>query len=365
MRHEPGQYAREAMPQGLRRFAPLSAHASLLDLDLEMYRSHGKRVLLLDMDNTVVPWRTHEVPDEVREFLRRAQDLGYKICAVSNTSRMDRLREICGDLGIEHVRARNKPSRRMFVQALRLFQAEPHEALMVGDQLMTDVLGANRAGIDAIWVAPMSKKEFIGTKVNRMVESVVGKFLYRYFQPSVAFGVAPKREGLFKHQVVKEFLKFGIVGATSTALDWGLHYLLMYKATWSGQLLSEVVGAWMLGMVNPGAVATEKALSDAAYAPLKILPVLIAIFNGYYWNSKWTFRVAERTLQAKLISRFYIVALAAMVVNLVVSTSVKIAVHGSAQKAFWVASFVGMIVAAFVNFIGQRQWTFRDTKRLS
>ena len=131
----------------------------------------GKRLILLDVDNTLVQWKTEEFSPEVVAWVERAKAMGFGLCIISNTHRLDRLERLRTSLGVETVRGRFKPSRAMFRLALIKFGRRADEAVMVGDQMMTDVLGANRAGIDAIWVRKMEGKEFGGTRINRLIEA--------------------------------------------------------------------------------------------------------------------------------------------------------------------------------------------------
>jgi uncharacterized protein len=359
----PGAYTRDKIPHFLRQFAPIANLHRLYEVDLDDLWKKGKRLILMDVDNTLLPWKSVDIPPESRAWVEKAQAIGFSMCIVSNTRHPERLKKLCESLKVDYVLARMKPSRQMFTMAMARHKSTPQATVMIGDQLMTDILGANRAGIDAIWVTPMSDLEFAGTKLNRMVEFLIGKFLFRYFQPSVAYGVKAEKAGLFKHQVVGEFAKFAVIGGLSTMIDIGIHYLLMFQVRVGDRLLSEIVGARVLDIFNPAAPHTPDTFSDAAYAPLKIVPVLLAIFNGYFWNSRWTFRLAEKRIQGRLVAKFYIVALFAMVVNLVVSTTVKHMAHVPPEQGFAMASAAGLVVAAFVNFFGQREWTFRDEKR--
>ncbi|MBX3095282.1 MAG: YqeG family HAD IIIA-type phosphatase [Fimbriimonadaceae bacterium] len=361
----PGAYSKDKIPYFLRHFAPHANIHRLHEVNVDELWARGKRLILLDVDNTLLPWRSMDLPQETLDWVKHAEEKGFALCVISNTRHPERLKALCESLGIDFVLARMKPSRQMFVKAMSRHKAGPTETVMIGDQLLTDVLGANRAGIDAIWVTPMSNVEFAGTRINRVIEAVIGRFLFRYFQPSVPYGVPADKPGLFKHQVVTEFLKFAVIGVTSTIIDIGIHFYLMYIAPYGETSLREHVGQSVLGIFNPGSPMTEKAITDAAYAPLKILPVLLAIFNGYFWNSRWTFRVAERKIQFNLVAKFYVVALTAMLVNLGVSTTVMHMVHIGEKRDFAIASFCGLVVAALVNFIGQRQWTFHGVQKRS
>src|SRR5438132_1684957 len=143
---------------------------SLHAIDLPELWKTGKRLLLLDVDNTLVKWREESFSQPVLDWITHAKELGFDICLISNTNHLDRLERLKTALGVESVRGRFKPSRAMFRLAMIKYKRKPEETVMVGDQLMTDILGANRAGIEAIWVRKMEGQEFSGTKINRRME---------------------------------------------------------------------------------------------------------------------------------------------------------------------------------------------------
>ncbi len=157
----------------MRKLCPDLYVNNIVDLDSATLLAAGIRVLLLDLDNTLTPWRSYEVPEEIVEWLTKTQEAGIKMCLVSNTRNSGRLRELSERFGIPFVRARMKPSRRGFVDALEILGAKPEETAMVGDQLLTDIWGGNRAGIRTIWIAPLHPKEFFGTKISRLLERLI------------------------------------------------------------------------------------------------------------------------------------------------------------------------------------------------
>ena len=226
----------------LRRFSPSESLATVEEVNLAALRGSGKRLILLDVDNTLLPWRGDDIPSTVHEWLSEGKSLGLEFCILSNTRHPERLIGLSERLGVPYIRSKFKPSRRMYLMALEKHGCKPEEAVMVGDQLLTDVLGANRSGIDAIWIRPVGKREFIGTRlVSRNIERLVGRFLFKYFQ--VADGEMERAgpTGLFSHKIVRQFLKFCLVGGLSTVVDLGLHYLLMFKLSIGGVVLSERV----------------------------------------------------------------------------------------------------------------------------
>jgi len=173
-----GQFDRSQL-KALRKLCPCQACDSIYDIDLDALKKQGKKLILLDVDNTILPWKSEKYTAELLAWVDRIKAAGMKLCILSNTRHPARLIRIAEKLGIDYIRDKFKPSRRMYEIALERYQAQKEEAVMVGDQLFTDVLGANRTGIDAIWVKPIAYKEFAGTKISRLGERLVRNRLYR------------------------------------------------------------------------------------------------------------------------------------------------------------------------------------------
>jgi len=139
----------------------------------EGLRRAGIRAVLLDLDNTLVGWQRSDLSGRVREWLAALRDAGIMLYLVSNTRHGKRLRNLSEELGIPYVRRAWKPRRKGFLAALEAMQVGPEETAMIGDQMFTDVLGANRLGIRTIMVRPLARREFLGTKLSRTVECVL------------------------------------------------------------------------------------------------------------------------------------------------------------------------------------------------
>lgn len=133
----------------------------------------GIKLIILDLDNTLLPWKSSEVPDSVRKWVEQAKSAGIKLAILSNTHYPRRLGRIAGELGIPSIAHAVKPFRRGFLKAARLAECRPDEAVVVGDQLFTDMLGGNLAGMRTILVRPVDSREFAGTKVSRALEKLV------------------------------------------------------------------------------------------------------------------------------------------------------------------------------------------------
>ncbi|MCU0316920.1 MAG: YqeG family HAD IIIA-type phosphatase [Fimbriimonadaceae bacterium] len=357
----PGTFNTEAVPATLRPFSPNEALSHLEDVDLENLWESGKRLLLLDVDNTLLPWKSREIPSETHEWIARARAIGFELCILSNTRQPERLDSLCQTMGIPYIREKFKPSRQMYLSALEKYSLTPNQAVMIGDQLLTDIWGANRSGIDAIWVRPLGSREFIGTRlVSRNIEKLIGRLLYRYFQDDTPD--AERRPGFFGRKIVRQLLKFGIVGAAATLVDLGLHNFLLFHASWNGEPLRNLAGRWAIETFRKGWEVTPSHIHDAAFAPLKVGPVLLAILVSYLLNQAWTFRSKEQKPSVNQAVQFYTVALIGMVISVTVSSTVNRAATGSAEANWAVASLFGMVAGFAWNFTMQRLWTFRKAK---
>jgi HAD superfamily phosphatase (TIGR01668 family) len=361
MRHPgSGTFKREEMPKPLARIAPSGCIESLVDIDLDALKAEGRTLILLDVDNTLVHWKSEDFDPEVLNWLEKGKNLGFRFCILSNTRHPERLMRIGEKLGIECKRGRFKPHPEMYLSALKDYGASPDQAVMVGDQLLTDVLGANRSGIDAIWVQRMSRKEFVGTKVvSRNVERLVGLALRKWFQSDED----AKRPGFFQRSVVKQLLKFAVVGGTATVVDVVPHYYLLNRMMWEGELLRDRIGRWVGEVLGMGVISDPNHLSDLAWMPTKIGPVLLAICVSYVLNFLWTFRQQDAAMTVKQAGKFYIVALIGMAISLVASTLVKSLIHGEMNRDWAIATIAGIVAGFAWNFNAQRLWTFRAQKQ--
>lgn len=155
---------------------------SVAEVEPARLREAGVEAILLDLDNTLVTWKGTEIPDTTREWVRRCQEAGLKLCLVSNTRNVPRLQRLCEELRVPYVRARMKPSRQGFQKALELLQTTPDRAVMIGDQLFTDIWGANRMGMRSIWVERIHPREFVGTRLSRLVERILLRWLRRAWE---------------------------------------------------------------------------------------------------------------------------------------------------------------------------------------
>lgn len=120
----------------------------------QFLRSCGVKLLLTDLDFTLAPKSVKEPDDAVRAWLAALRDAGITVMILSNNRNPLRVRRYCATLGIDFIGHAEKPSRIAYRRAMKRCAAAPGETAMLGDKLLTDCLGARRAGVLALMVEP-------------------------------------------------------------------------------------------------------------------------------------------------------------------------------------------------------------------
>jgi len=151
---------------------------SLLQIPLEDLKARQIKAFILDLDNTVTRWNSNELQAEVVEWFKRIKEQGFKACILSNNGEQ-RVVGVAAHLGIPYVHRAQKPRRGGYYRAMARMEVTADETAVIGDQIFTDVLGGNRAGLLTILVTPIDRKEFMGTKVSRSMEFFVLRRLRR------------------------------------------------------------------------------------------------------------------------------------------------------------------------------------------
>ena len=137
----------------MRILRPTQAINSVLDLNLPQLLAEGKRVLIFDLDHTLCRRGAKTLDPKVGRYLSDVQAAGFQVGILTNRKRSADA-PIVQALGkfVPVVSAAGKPKRRGFIQLLKLMNAHPEDAVMIGDKRWTDIWGANRMGIDSIHV---------------------------------------------------------------------------------------------------------------------------------------------------------------------------------------------------------------------
>ena len=145
---------------------------SIYHLNFKKLNEKGIKGIITDLDNTLVAWKDKELTKHLETWFQDVNSRGIKLCIVSN-NKNTRVHHFAKKVGLPAISNANKPRRKAFKKALETLDLPPEEVAVIGDQIFTDVLGGNRMGMFTILVVPIDEKEFICTKILRMMERFI------------------------------------------------------------------------------------------------------------------------------------------------------------------------------------------------
>lgn len=128
---------------------------TIFDLSGEALAQKGITLLLADLDNTLVPYGVPLPTDEVRTWNESLKEAGVTLFVLSNNRHADRPRVFCEAFGVPFIGHAGKPKPGSFYQAMEQMGVSARQTAIVGDQIFTDVVGGNRAGVTTILVKPI------------------------------------------------------------------------------------------------------------------------------------------------------------------------------------------------------------------
>ena len=132
-------------------FLPEILTDELTDLTPEILNGRNIRLLMMDFDNTIVPYTTSVPTQKMADWIRNMLESDVLLCVVSN-SKNDRVKIFCEEYDLPCITRARKPGTRGIKECLEQFEIPAEEAALVGDQIFTDTLGANSAGVTPILV---------------------------------------------------------------------------------------------------------------------------------------------------------------------------------------------------------------------
>ncbi|MCI9447575.1 MAG: YqeG family HAD IIIA-type phosphatase [Lachnospiraceae bacterium] len=161
----------------LENFYPDEYLDSAYQIEFDRLYQEGYRGIIFDVDNTLVP---HGAPADgrARKLFVHLKELGYQCCLLSN-NKEPRVKLFNDAVQVQYIFKAGKPKVSGYRKAMELMGTEEGNTLFVGDQIFTDVYGANRAGIRTILTKPIHPKEEIQIVLKRYLEKIV-LYFYRH-----------------------------------------------------------------------------------------------------------------------------------------------------------------------------------------
>ena len=163
-----------------KRFYPTEYYSSAYVIDFENLYRQGYKGLLTDVDNTLVP---HDAPADERalKLISDLKRMGWRICIISNNDE-PRVKPFADLTDCPYVYKAGKPSARGYLDGMRIIKTEKKETVFLGDQLFTDIWGANNAGIRSMLVQPMARDPKRSIRLKRAGEAVVKCLCRKHFR---------------------------------------------------------------------------------------------------------------------------------------------------------------------------------------
>ena len=131
------------------------AYQSIYDVEPAALAERGIRLLLADLDNTLVPYGVAEPTERVRAWERELKASGVTLFILSNNRHPDRARRFARSLGIPFIGHAGKPKPMSFYAAMEEMGCTRAQTAIVGDQIFTDILGGSNAGVETLLVEPI------------------------------------------------------------------------------------------------------------------------------------------------------------------------------------------------------------------
>jgi HAD superfamily phosphatase (TIGR01668 family) len=161
----------------LRIFYPKRIADSAYIIDYDLLYNEGYRGIIFDIDNTLVEHGADASKGAI-ELIARLQKIGFQVCLISN-NKEERVIRFNKDIKVKYIHNANKPARRNYIRATKLMGTSIDNTVFIGDQLFTDVFGANRIGMMSYFVKPIGPKEEIQIVIKRKLERMVLKHYRR------------------------------------------------------------------------------------------------------------------------------------------------------------------------------------------
>lgn len=161
-------------------FYPDYYFKNITKINIELLKKDKIKGLILDVDNTLIDYE-HNLIDGLLEWYKEVKNNDIKVCILSNSNKKEKVRKIAGKLEVPYIFFGTKPLKRGFKKATNILQLKNEEIVVIGDQIFTDVLGANRCRMKSILVEPISEKDIIITVIKRPIEKyIINKYLKKH-----------------------------------------------------------------------------------------------------------------------------------------------------------------------------------------
>ncbi|MBP1947608.1 YqeG family HAD IIIA-type phosphatase [Virgibacillus litoralis] len=152
-----------------KKFLPNEHVKTIFDIHPALLKKKGINGIITDLDNTLVAWDVKDATPEVIQWFEQMKKQDIKVTIISN-NKQERVKLFSEPLDTPFVFSARKPLSQAFKSAAKEMKLKKEEVVVIGDQLLTDVLGGNFAGFHTILVVPIVQTDGKITRINRKIE---------------------------------------------------------------------------------------------------------------------------------------------------------------------------------------------------
>lgn len=145
---------------------------SVKDINIDLLNKNEIKGIILDVDNTLIDFNKR-MPEGIEDWLINLKKIGIRFCILSNSNKIDKVKGVAEKLEIPFIYFAKKPFKSGFMKAKEILKLDEKNIAVVGDQIMTDVIGANRCKMFSILVKPIEEKDYLLTKIKRPFEKII------------------------------------------------------------------------------------------------------------------------------------------------------------------------------------------------
>ncbi|WP_379966075.1 YqeG family HAD IIIA-type phosphatase [Ectobacillus sp. sgz5001026] len=153
----------------LKLFLPNEFVKDIYEISPEKLKQRGVKGIITDLDNTLIEWNRPNATPKLIEWLTSMRDNDIKVTIISN-NKEERVKLFSDPLQLPFIHRARKPLLTAFQRALQKMDVKPDEVVVIGDQLLTDILGGNRLKLYTILVVPVANSDGWSTRFNRVIE---------------------------------------------------------------------------------------------------------------------------------------------------------------------------------------------------
>lgn len=162
----------------LNKFLPDKQVSRFVEITPEFLKGIGRKGIIIDLDNTLIPWNVANASDEIIEWMKVMEEANIKVTVFSNNNE-ERVSVFATPLDIPYISMAKKPLKRGFKRAIKALDLDATEIVVIGDQLLTDILGGNRSKLYTILVEPIVRSDAPITMFNRRIERFILNRFYK------------------------------------------------------------------------------------------------------------------------------------------------------------------------------------------